>query len=96
MPRTIVRLSFTACIHLLSKRIVANNLTSAHSIVLQLLRKTIAAIIYNFDISFWDENHMDRGSFNYMDAYPRSDKLDCLHIKVVPRSASERDGTLFE
>ncbi|KAK0649948.1 cytochrome P450 [Cercophora newfieldiana] len=50
-----------------------------------VLRKTLAALVYNFDISLWDEEKDVAEGFRYLNTYPRKGAEGFLNLRLTPR-----------
>ncbi|KAK0614673.1 cytochrome P450 [Immersiella caudata] len=50
-----------------------------------VLRKTLAALVYNFDISLWDEKKDVAEGFRYLNTYPRKGAEGFLNLRLTPR-----------
>ncbi|KAK1467550.1 cytochrome P450 [Colletotrichum cuscutae] len=58
------------------------------SIAHRVLRKTVAFLIYNFNISLWDEK-MDRvDGFRYLNTYPKKGHEGYMKVQMTPRFGS--------
>ena len=60
-----------------------------NSIARQVLRKTLAALIYNFDLSLWDEEKDRTEGYRYLNTYPRKGAEGFLNLRLSPRFKSE-------
>ncbi|KAI2469580.1 cytochrome P450 [Annulohypoxylon bovei var. microspora] len=52
-----------------------------------VLRKTLVAILYNFNISLWDEEIDKAEGYRYLDTYPKKGHEGYLRVKLTPRFA---------
>ncbi|KAI1415050.1 cytochrome P450 [Hypoxylon sp. FL1857] len=50
-----------------------------------VLRKTLVGIIYNFNLSLWDEEKDKREGYRYLDTYPKKGHVGYLRVKLTPR-----------
>lgn len=50
-----------------------------------VLRKTIACLVYNFDISLWDEGKDKEEGYRYLDTYPKKGHEGYMRTRVAPR-----------
>ncbi|KAI0881626.1 cytochrome P450 [Annulohypoxylon maeteangense] len=50
-----------------------------------VLRKTLVAILYNFNISLWDETRDKAEGYRYLDTYPKKGHEGYLRVKLTPR-----------
>ena len=55
------------------------------SIARQVLRKTIAAIVYNYNITHWDQAQDKAEGYRYLDTYPQKGKEGYLIVRLEPR-----------
>ena len=51
----------------------------------QVLRKTIAALVYNFDMDFADEESDKAEGYKYLNTYPKKGSEGYLRISFKPR-----------
>jgi cytochrome P450 len=57
-----------------------------------VLRKTIAALVYNFDMSFVNPERDRHFGYKYLNTYPKKGQEDYLMIRAVPRFRSISQG----
>ncbi|KAI0839263.1 cytochrome P450 [Hypoxylon sp. FL0890] len=50
-----------------------------------VLRKTLVSIVYNFNISLWDEERDEREGYRYLDTYPKKGHEGYFRVKLTPR-----------
>ncbi|KAH7305185.1 cytochrome P450 [Stachybotrys elegans] len=51
----------------------------------QVLRKTVAAMIYNFDMSLWNSQQDETEGYRYLDTYPQKGREGILYLRVMNR-----------
>jgi len=56
-----------------------------HSIARQVLRKTLAALVYNFDMQLWDAEKDKAEGYRYLNTYPRKGHEGFLYLRLKPR-----------
>ncbi|KAK0710756.1 cytochrome P450 [Lasiosphaeris hirsuta] len=56
-----------------------------------VLRKTLACLVYNFDISLWDVDLDAKENFKYLNTYPRKDDEGFLNLCLKSRLRAQRD-----
>ena len=54
------------------------------------MRKTLACLIYNFDISFWDEELDRKEGFRYLDTYPKKGHEGLFKVRIAPRFSNAK------
>ncbi|GJC89399.1 hypothetical protein ColLi_12237 [Colletotrichum liriopes] len=55
------------------------------SIAHRVLRKTVAFIVYNFNISLWDEKLDKMEGYRYLDTYPKKGHEGYMRVRLTPR-----------
>jgi hypothetical protein len=66
-----------------------------YSIARQVLRKTLAALVYNFDMQLWDAKKDKAEGYRYLNTYPRKGHEGFLYLSLKPRFRSA-DGQLYD
>ncbi|KZL70412.1 cytochrome P450 [Colletotrichum tofieldiae] len=51
----------------------------------RVLRKTVAFIVYNFNISLWDEKLDKMEGYRYLDTYPKKGHEGYMRVRLTPR-----------
>ncbi|WDK16440.1 cytochrome p450 [Colletotrichum graminicola] len=51
----------------------------------RVLRKTIALIVYNFNISLWDESLDKTEGYQYLNTYPKKGHEGYMRVRLTPR-----------
>ncbi|KAK1965855.1 cytochrome P450 [Colletotrichum sublineola] len=51
----------------------------------RVLRKTVALVVYNFNISLWDETFDKKEGYRYLDTYPKKGHEGYMRVRLTPR-----------